>query len=185
MFCECHTSVVTCGIVIVFFGNGLILYVKCYVMIFILVNVQIKNKIKINKTPNKNNKFWIFSKKNCLFYHFYYWRFIYLYYFITFQGPWPPPPLTFLLSKKNKKTVNWKINKKHEIVKRSHQSTCSGSRKNHRTLIYEGKKSQLHNSVFNQNKPTLFVRVNNRHYLNLPKYINQHHAWQMAWCALY
>ena len=72
--------------------------------------------------------------------------------FYYFSGAMAPPPLTFLLSKKNKKTVNWKINKKHEIVKRSHQSTCSGSRKNHRTLIYGGKRSQLHNSVFNQKK---------------------------------
>ena len=38
-------------------------------------------------------------------------------------------------AKQKKITVNQKINKKHEIVKRSHHSTYSGSRENHRTLI--------------------------------------------------
>ena len=44
-------------------------------------------------------------------------------------GHAPPPPHFFAKQNKiNKNTVNWKINKLHEIVKRSHHSIYGGSR---------------------------------------------------------
>ena len=55
------------------------------------------------------------------------------------MGVMAPP--TFLLRKKKQKTVNWKMNKKHETVKRRHHSTHDGSRENHCSLIY-GEKSR-------------------------------------------
>ena len=64
-------------------------------------------------------------------------------------GIMPPTP-TFLLSKE-KKIHQIEKEIKNEIVKRSHHSTCSGSRESHLTLIYR-EKWQLLNSVFKTNQ---------------------------------
>ena len=52
------------------------------------------------------------------------------------HGGHAPPHFFAKQNKINKNTVNWKMNKLHEIVKRSHHSIYSGSRENHCTLIY-------------------------------------------------
>ena len=62
-------------------------------------------------------------------------------------------------------------------MKRSHHSTYSGSRENYPTLIY-GEKNRSSLTAYSK-QTNSFVQVNKRHYLNLPKYINQNHAWRM------
>ena len=93
-----------------------------------------------------------------------------------------PAPLTFLVSKKEK-TADWKIIKKHKIVKRSHHSTYSSSRGNYRTLICGGKNRS---SITAYSKQTNCLCQSQQQTLPQSSKIYQSKSRMVnAWCALY
>ena len=99
------------------------------------------------------------------------------------RGGHVSPAVLFYQAKKIKNTVNWKINKKHEIVIRSHHSTYSGSRENDRTLIYRGKN---HSSLTAYSKQTNSLCPSQQQALpHSSKIYQPKRRLTNAWCALY